>query len=121
QMSGFSNGVSRRHGEVARRMWGYVWPGVPEEQVPITSITNGIHVPTWIAPEMRQLYAKFLGPDWVTRHDDPAMWERIGDIPDHLRRQGPPRRRARQVLHPPGLLPRQGPRLRRPYCLCGRV
>ena len=82
QMSGYRNGVSRRHGEVARSMWGYVWPGVPEEQVPITSITNGIHVPTWIAPEMRQLYAKYLGPDWVARHDDPAMWERIGDIPD---------------------------------------
>jgi len=82
QMSGYRNAVSRQHGEVARRMWGYVWPGVPEEQVPISSITNGIHVPTWIAPEMRQLYAKYLGPDWVGRHDDLTLWERVVDIPD---------------------------------------
>src|SRR5213594_4078121 len=82
QMSGYRNAVSRQHGEVARRMWGYVWPGVPEEQVPISSITNGIHVPTWIAPEMRQLYAKYLGPDCVVRHDDPTLWERVADIPD---------------------------------------
>ena len=82
QLSGHRNGVSRRHGEVSRRMWGYVWPGVPEDKVPITAITNGIHVPTWIAPEMRQLYAKHLGPDWVVRHDDPVLWERVTDIPD---------------------------------------
>jgi starch phosphorylase len=82
QLSGHRNGVSRRHGEVSRRMWGYVWPGVPEEKVPITAITNGIHIPTWIAPEMRQLYAKHLGPDWVARHDDPTLWERVTDIPD---------------------------------------
>ena len=82
QLSGHRNGVSRRHGEISRRMWSYVWPELPVEKVPITSITNGIHVPTWIAPEMRQLYAKHLGPDWVARQDDPALWERIADIPD---------------------------------------
>jgi starch phosphorylase len=82
QLSGHRNGVSRRHGEVSRRMWSYLWPGVPEEKVPITAITNGIHVPTWIAPEMRHLYAKHLGPDWADRSDDPVLWERVMDIPD---------------------------------------
>ncbi len=82
QLSGHRNGVSRRHGEVSRRMWSYLWPGVPEEKVPITAITNGIHVPTWIAPEMRHLYAKHLGPDWADRADDPVLWERVMDIPD---------------------------------------
>jgi starch phosphorylase len=82
QMSGFRNGVSQMHGEISRRMWARVWPDTPIPQVPISSITNGVHVPTWIAAEMRQLYAKHLGPDWVARHEDPALWERIADIPD---------------------------------------
>lgn len=82
RMSGFRNGVSQLHGEIARRMWAHVWPGTPMPQIPISSITNGVHVPTWIAPEMRQLYAKYLGPDWVAHHEDPALWERISEIPD---------------------------------------
>ncbi|HLG44170.1 MAG TPA: alpha-glucan family phosphorylase [Nitrospirales bacterium] len=83
QLSGFRNGVSRRHGEISRRMWASVWPETPEDRVPITSVTNGIHVPTWIASEIRALYSKYLGPDWVAHHDDPTLWERLADIPDH--------------------------------------
>jgi starch phosphorylase len=82
QLSGRRNAVSRTHGNTSRRMWKTLWPGLPEDQIPITSVTNGVHVPTWIAPEMRQLYSKYLGPDWINRHDDPAVWERIADIPD---------------------------------------
>jgi len=82
QMSGFRNGVSVLHGEISRRMWRHLWPEIPDSKVPITSVTNGIHLPTWIAPEMRQLYAKYLGPGWESRQDDPAVWERIGEIPD---------------------------------------
>ena len=82
QMSGQRNGVSGLHGEVSRRMWASVWPDIPTERIPITAITNGIHTPTWIAPEMRRLYAKHLGPNWVARQDDPILWERIADIPD---------------------------------------
>ena len=81
-LSGHPNAVSRLHGETSRRMWRHLWPDRPVEKIPITSVTNGVHVPTWIAPEMRQLYAKYLGPDWMARHDDPALWERITDIPD---------------------------------------
>jgi glycogen phosphorylase len=82
RMSGQSNGVSRLHGAVSRKMWQEVWPDRPSEAVPITSITNGVHVPTWIAGELHQLFTKYLGPDWMARHDDPAVWERMADIPD---------------------------------------
>ncbi len=83
RLSGYRNGVSQLHGEVSRKMWRSVWPDVPdEERVPITSVTNGVHVPTWVAPEMDRLYDKYLGPDWVERHDDPALWERVLEIPD---------------------------------------
>jgi starch phosphorylase len=82
QLSGHRNGVSCVHGEISRRMWAHLWPGMSPEKVPIGSVTNGIHVPTWIAPEMRKLYAKYIGPDWMVRHEDPTLWERVADIPD---------------------------------------
>ena len=80
--SGQCNAVSRLHGKVTRRMWHGLWPDRPEEKVPITHITNGIHVPTWIALETRQLYSKYLGNDWIEKHDDIALWEHINDMPD---------------------------------------
>jgi starch phosphorylase len=80
--AGQSNGVSKLHGEVSRRMWQEVWPDKSVDEVPITSITNGIHAPTWIAREVNQLFNKYLGPDWINRQDDPTMWERLDDIPD---------------------------------------
>jgi starch phosphorylase len=76
------NGVSREHGQVSREMWHHMWPGLPTEQVPIRSVTNGIHAPTWIAPELNQLYGKHLGPEWTEKCDDTAMWQRVLDIPD---------------------------------------
>lgn len=82
RLAGFRNGVSQLHGQTTRRMWHVLWPDVPEEQVPVTSITNGIHVPTWIAPEVDRLYNKYLGPRWVERHDDPALWQLILEIPE---------------------------------------
>jgi glycogen phosphorylase len=82
RLAGHVNGVSREHGRVSRSMWRCLWPGLEEDRVPIRSITNGIHAPTWISVEMNQLYAKHLGPDWAERADDPAIWHRITDIPD---------------------------------------
>ncbi|MEK7272979.1 MAG: alpha-glucan family phosphorylase, partial [Nitrospirota bacterium] len=76
------NGVSREHGRVSREMWQHHWPGLATDLVPIKSVTNGIHAPTWIGPEMSQLYGKFLGPDWAERCDEQAMWQRVSDIPD---------------------------------------
>jgi starch phosphorylase len=82
KMSGFRNGVSKRHGQVARRMWQGLWPDVPEERIPIGSVTNGVHVPTWIEPKMELLFNKYLGPNWLAEHDSHATWELIDDIPD---------------------------------------
>jgi starch phosphorylase len=82
RMCGQANGVSKLHGEVSRRMWQSVWPDRPAEEVPISHVTNGIHVPAWVGEAVNRVYRKYLGPDWIERHDDPALWERVLDIPD---------------------------------------
>jgi glycogen phosphorylase len=76
------NGVSKVHGEVTKQMWRSVWPGAPLEQLPIKSVTNGVHVPTWMSSEMAGLLEKHLGPDWLDHHDDPAYCDRVLEIPD---------------------------------------
>jgi starch phosphorylase len=81
RMSRHSNGVSRLHGEVSRMLWKDVWAGVPMEEVPITSITNGIHTKTWMAPEFSALYRKYLG-DWEENLTNEDFWRRVIDIPD---------------------------------------
>lgn len=81
--SGRCNGVSRLHGVVARRMWQGYWPqAASEEDVPIAHVTNGIHVPTWVDPDMDRLFRRYLAPDWIDRHDDPALWDGVAHIPD---------------------------------------
>jgi starch phosphorylase len=82
RMAGQRSAVSQIHGKVTRKMWHGLWPDVPEEQVPISHITNGIHVPSWVAPTMSNLFAEYLGEDWVKRHDDPRLWDKILEIPD---------------------------------------
>jgi len=76
------NGVSRRHGSVARSMWRPLFDDRPDDEVPITSVTNGVHLPTWIAPVMRDLLDRHLGPSWITRADDPATWDAVAEITD---------------------------------------
>jgi starch phosphorylase len=80
--SGVVNAVSELHGKVTRAMWSSMWPGVPEDQIPVGFITNGVHVPTWIASEMADLFTSYLGPGWLDRQDDPALWEAVLSIPD---------------------------------------
>lgn len=81
RMSSYCNGVSRIHGEVSRRMWQALWPGLPEERVPIDYVTNGVHVPTWIDPKI-ELRCAECGPHWLEEHDKPEVWELVDDIPD---------------------------------------
>jgi glycogen phosphorylase len=76
------NGVSAVHGDVTRAMWQPIWPDLPVEQVPVKSITNGVHVPTWIAGAMLELFNKQLGANWLDQQDDQAFWDRLADIPD---------------------------------------
>jgi starch phosphorylase len=80
-LSGQINGVSKLHGQVSREMWKNVWPDVDVDDVPIASITNGVHIPTWISSELRQLFNKYLGPHWIDQQDDPLLWERLNDMP----------------------------------------
>ncbi len=82
RLSVYANGVSRRHGEVSRQMWCSLWPGRPVADVPITHVTNGVHVPTWIEPKIQLLLDEYLGADWLDRHDDPAVWDALERIPD---------------------------------------
>ena len=81
RLSRYANGVSKLHGEVSRSLWKDVWGGVPVHEVPITSITNGIHTKTWMAPEFSALYRKYLG-DWEEHIAEPEFWRRVIDIPD---------------------------------------
>jgi starch phosphorylase len=82
RLSRYHNAVSRKHGELSRCMWKSLWPDLPEKDVPISHITNGVHVPTWIEPKMELLLDKYLGCDWLADHDNPALWEKIDTIPD---------------------------------------
>jgi starch phosphorylase len=84
RLAGRTNGVSKLHGEVSRQMWQPVWPDRPVEEVPIRGITNGAHVPSWISTELKVLYARYVAEDWETRHDDPALWERLDEVPDEV-------------------------------------
>jgi starch phosphorylase len=82
RMSGFRNGVSKRHGEVSRKMWQSLWPDQSESEVTVDHITNGVHVPTWIEPRMQRLFDTHLDPEWLTDHDNPLVWELLDKIPD---------------------------------------
>jgi starch phosphorylase len=82
RLSSERNGVSELHGEVARKMWHFLWPERRLEDVPITHITNGVHTGTWLARRLRHLYDRYLGPDWLEYLDDPRLWEGVENIPD---------------------------------------
>jgi starch phosphorylase len=82
--NGKANGVSRLHGEVSRRMWQSVWPEVPEPEVPIGHITNGVHTATWLYPGLAKLLDGYLDPEWRDRMDDPEVWRAVMQIPDAL-------------------------------------
>ena len=69
------NGVAALHGEVSREMFGDLWPGVPTDEVPIGSITNGVHGPTWVSEPMSELFTNVIGPDWDLRGDWSALDE----------------------------------------------
>jgi starch phosphorylase len=77
KLSRRANAVSSLHGHVSRRMWAHLWPWRVEEEIPIGHITNGVHIPTWLAYPMVQLYDKYLGTEWHTRMGEPDIWQKI--------------------------------------------
>jgi len=82
KLAGHSNGVSQLHGEVSRRMWKNIWPELPEEHLPLTSITNGVHIRSWLSGIMAGLLIRYLGTRWLEDSTDAGLWRRIGRIPD---------------------------------------
>lgn len=82
KLAGHANGVSQLHGEVSRSMWKNLWPELPEEQLPLSSITNGVHTRTWMSGQMGSLLVRYLGTRWLDDPTDHNVWRRIGKIPD---------------------------------------
>jgi starch phosphorylase len=82
KMARRANAVSALHGEVSRAMWTSLYPGRSEEAVPIRHITNGVHVPTWLAPQMFRLYDRHLGTGWAEHSGEPQIWEGIESVDD---------------------------------------
>ncbi|MGH2593161.1 MAG: alpha-glucan family phosphorylase [Anaerolineae bacterium] len=130
RLSAQANGVSELHGQVSRKMFAHLWPDRTEDQVPLRSITNGIHTFTWLARRMAKLYDQYLDPEWRDRLDDQAFWDGVRDIPDdalwevrrHLKRQLVAfiRERAREQWRRGGMHPVQvvaGGVLLDPYAL----
>ncbi|MGZ4851317.1 MAG: alpha-glucan family phosphorylase, partial [Candidatus Bathyarchaeia archaeon] len=82
RLGGQYNAVSKLHGKITRKMWQVLWPDKPEEQVPILSITNGVHLPSWQAPEISALCEKNLGSERLQRQDEEVFWKCFDGISD---------------------------------------
>jgi len=82
KMASGRNGVSKLHGAVTRRMFSGLWPGVPEDEVPVTHVTNGIHTLTWLSPDLRKLFDKYLPEGWENRIYERSTWKFVENIPD---------------------------------------
>ena len=93
KIAGKKNGVSKLHGAVSRELFGDVWPEIAPNESPITYITNGIHTCTWLAPNLKELYNKYLIPYWQDSIQIQDTWKKIDNIPDeklwseHLKRK----------------------------------
>ncbi len=92
------NGVSKLHGEVSRRMWHNIWPNVPVQEVPITSVTNGIHSRSWLSPEITFLLDRYLGERWKNDPTNQEVWEDVNQIPDEELWRAHERSRERMVV-----------------------
>jgi glycogen phosphorylase len=90
RLAGRSNGVARLHGKTSREMFQSLWPSVPVDDIPIGSVTNGVHGRTWVSSEMNDLYTKYVSPAWDEA--DPQVWLRLEDARDdelwRVREQG---------------------------------
>ncbi|MGA2386824.1 MAG: alpha-glucan family phosphorylase [Candidatus Bathyarchaeia archaeon] len=82
RLAGQANAVSKLHGKVTRRMWRSLWPDKKENDVPIKSVTNGVHLPSWQAPEITALCQKYLNSKWVQEQDNQEYWKCLSDVPD---------------------------------------
>jgi starch phosphorylase len=97
RFASYRNGVSKLHGKVSREMWKGLWPNVPEDEIPITSITNGVHISSHISHQMRSLQDNYLGPRRLEEPQDQTIWQLINDIPPEELWRVHERRRERLV------------------------
>ena len=98
KLTGYHNGVSKLHGEVARKMWHQIWNCFPVDEIPIGHITNGIHTTTWVAREFGEIFDRYLSPRWKTETDNQEIWDKIDIIPPEEIWREKQRRRVRLVL-----------------------
>lgn len=97
RLSAHRNAVSQLHGKVTRRMWQSLWPGVPQNEVPIAAKTNGVHLRSWISHDLDQLFDRYVGPHWRDSPADEAIWRRLETIPAEELWRTHERRRERLV------------------------
>ena len=97
RLSSYCNGVSQIHGWVSRTMWRHLWPGLPEGEIPISSITNGIHIRSWVSGDIQGLFNRYLGPQWVEMLTGQSVWTQIDRIPETELWRTHERRRERLV------------------------
>ncbi|MBI1830615.1 MAG: alpha-glucan family phosphorylase [Planctomycetes bacterium] len=104
RLSNISNGVSALHGKVSRSMWKSIWPNLPESEIPITSITNGVHTRSWMAADFLALYDRYLGTQWDQKPADHTVWRKVDNIPNAELWRTHERRRERLVVYARGRL-----------------
>lgn len=80
--SAYRNAVSRLHREVSQDMWQGLWPNLPVWEIPITHVTNGVHLPAWLNGDLAQVYDQYLVPEWRERYPEPKTWDLVDEIPD---------------------------------------
>jgi starch phosphorylase len=97
RLSSYTNGVSKLHGDVSRKMWQSIWPEVPEEEIPISSITNGTFPQAWVSRDMVDLFNRYLGTNWTDNLARQDTWIRIDSVPSEELWRTHERRRERLV------------------------
>lgn len=97
KLSSYTNGVSKLHGDVSRKMWQSIWPEYPIEEIPISSVTNGTFPQAWTSKDMHELFNRYLGIDWTDNVASPEKWKRVDNIPAEELWRTHERRRERLV------------------------
>jgi starch phosphorylase len=93
-----ANGVSRLHGEISRKMWNSIWPNVPEDEVPISHVTNGVHARSWLSGDLIYLLDRYLGARWQADPVDHEVWKAVHEVPDEELWRVHERRRQRMIV-----------------------
>ena len=95
--SAYRNAVSKLHGQISREMWHELWPQIPVAEIPITHVTNGVHLPSWLNGDLADLYDQYLDPDWRDFRQDFSLWKQVEEIPDEEMQEAHRRRKRRLI------------------------